>query len=68
VLTCLFEVVVLAARELKALKVLQAKMQREAPQHTHVVQQWSRQMVYQVTGAAIVHVYQARLDRQARAQ
>jgi hypothetical protein len=52
---------------LKALKVLQAKMQRDTPQHTHVVQQ-SRQMVYQVTGAAIDHVYQARLNRQAQAQ
>lgn len=56
----------LAKQEDKALKVLQAKVQRDAPQHTHIYQQ-SRQMVYQGIGVAIGHVKQARLDRQAQA-
>jgi hypothetical protein len=57
----------LARQEDKALKGLQAKVLRDAPEHAHVIKQ-SRQMVYEGIGSAIQHAHQARLNRQACAQ
>jgi hypothetical protein len=54
----------LARQENEALKLLQARVQRDSPQHVHILKE-TRQMIYYSVGEAIKHARLSRLKRQA---